>query len=252
MDVLETADSQWSSPIVPVRKSDGSLRICIDYRKLNKVTKPQNHPIPNLNDAIYKGYNIKYFTKLDLIKGYYQVPIHPNSRPLTAFHTSNSQFQFKRLSFGLKNSGIQFQKNMNEILADFRGERLIVYQDDILIMSEDFEHHLVLVEKVLSTLVQYGVTVKINKCEFFRSQVTFLGHKISTHGLEKSPEFVDKILKFPKPETITQMRQFLGLANFQRKFVEHFSSIAKPLSEVTGGPKKKRNCNGRRKWMQHF
>ena len=147
LDVIEKCDSPWSSPVVPVRKTDGDLRLCIDYRKLNKVTRQENFPMPNLSDAIYSAHNIKYFTKLDLIKGYYQVPIHPNSRQFTAFSTTRQQYEFKRLSFGLRNSGIQFQKNMQEILSEFTHKRIIIYLDDILIMSETFEEHLQLVKK---------------------------------------------------------------------------------------------------------
>ena len=239
LDVIEKCDSPWSSPVVPVRKTDGSLRLCIDYRKLNKVTRQENFPMPNLSDAIYSGHNIKYFTKLDLIKGYYQVPIHPDSRQFTAFSTTKQQYQFKRLSFGLRNSGIQFQKNMQEILSELMNKRIIVYLDDILIMSESFEEHLQLVERVLTTLLVNGIKAKVNKCEFFKSEVTFLGHLISNKGIKKSPDFVEKILNYPKPSTVTQLRQFLGLANFQRKFIEQFSSIAKPLTCLTGGPKRK-------------
>ena len=240
-DIIEKCDVPWSSPIVPVRKiSDGTLRMCVDYRKVNKVTKTQNFPMPNLTDSVYSAHNIQYFTKLDLIKGYYQVPIHENSRQFTAFSTPQNQFQFKRLSFGLKNSGIQFQKHMQEILSDFNHRKVIVYIDDILILSNTFEEHLDLVEKVLNSLMLHGIKIKVAKCEFFQEQVSFLGHLISKDGLKKSPEFIEKIRNYPKPSNVTQLRQFLGLANFQRKFIHQFSSIAKPLSCLTGGPKRKK------------
>ena len=239
LDIIEKCDSKWSSPIVPVRKTDGTLRMCVDYRKVNKVTKPENFPIPNLTDSIYKGNNIKYFSKMDLIKGYYQVPIDPDSRKFTAFSTPTEQYQFKRLSFGLRNSGIQFQKNMQEILSEFKHKRIIIYQDDILIMSESFEDHLILIKRILTTLMNYGIKVKIDKCEFFKTEVTFLGHLISRAGIKKSPEFIEKIKNFPRPTNVTELRRFLGLANFQRKFVDQFSVIARPLTSLTGGPKRK-------------
>ena len=238
-DIIEKCYSKWSAPVVPVRKTDGDLRLCVDYRKLNQVTKAEHFPIPNLSDSLYKGYNVKYFSKMDLIKGYYQVPIDENSRKFTAFSTLQDQYQFKRLSFGLKNSGIQFQKNMTEILSDFKHRRIIIYQDDILIMSETFEEHLELVEKILVALAKYGVKVKLDKCEFFKEQVTFLGHLINKNGIRKAPEFMDKIKNYPKPSNVTELRRFLGLANFQRKFLENFSTIARPLTSLTGGPKRK-------------
>ena len=239
LDIIEKCDSPWSSPVVPVRKSDGSLRLCVDYRKLNKVTKQENFPMPNLSDAIYSAHNVKYFTKLDLIKGYYQVPIHPDSRQFTSFSTPQQQYQFKRLSFGLRNSGLQFQKNMQEILSEFNNKRIIIYLDDILIMSESFDEHMLLVDKVLRTLSKNGIKIKVNKCEFFKQEVTFLGHIISNSGIKKSPEFINKITNYPKPSNVTELRQFLGLANFQRKFIDKFSEIAKPLTCLTGGPKRK-------------
>ena len=233
LDIIEKCDSKWSAPVVPVRKADGSLRLCIDYRKINKVTKPENFPIPNLNDSIYRGHNIKFFSKMDLIKGYYQVSIHKDSRDFTAFSTVNQQYRFKRLSFGLKNSGIMFQKNMQEILSEFMHNRIIVYQDDILIMSETFDEHLDLLERIMTTLVRYGIKVKLEKCEFFRESVSFLGHVIDNTGIRKDPKFIKKIKEYPKPSNITELRRFLGLANFQRKFLENFSTIARPLTALT-------------------
>ena len=239
MDIIEKCDSDWSSPVVPVKKKDGKLRLCVDYRRLNKVTVEQNFPIPNLTDSIYSANKIKYFTKLDLIKGYYQVPIHPDSRKFTAFSTIDNQYQFKRLSFGLKNAGIQFQKNIDEILTDFKTKKVIAYIDDILIMSETFDEHLILVEKVLTTLMTNGVKIKIDKCEFFKDEISFLGHVISKDGIKKSPEFTDKVRNYPKPTNVTELRRFMGLCNFQRKFVDKYAEISKPLTKLTGGPKRK-------------
>ena len=239
LDIITKSNSAWSSPVVPVTKPDGSLRMCVDYRKLNKVTKRQNFPMPNLQDAVYSANKIQYFTKLDLIKGYYQLPVHEDSRQYTAFSTTQGHYEFKRLSFGLKNSGIEFQKQMTEILAEHDHRRVIVYIDDILILSNTFEEHMILVEKVLNTLLRYGVKINTKKCQFFTDTIEFLGHEISREGIRKSKDFVDKIKYYPKPKTVTQLRQFLGLCNFQRKFVGNFAEIAKPLTCLTGGPKRK-------------
>ena len=239
MDIIEKSDSSWSSPVVPVRKLDGTLRLCIDYRKVNAVTMPEKFPMPNLYDSIYSAHNIKFFTKIDLVKGYYQIPIDEESRPITSFSTQHGQYQFKRLSFGLKNSGIQFQRNMQEILSDFHSKNVIIYIDDILIISESFEEQLETVEKVLATLMKNGIKIKVSKSEFFKEEVSFLGHLISKEGIKKCPSYIEKIQNFPKPENVNQLRRFLGLANFQRKFVDKFSVIAKPLSKLTNGPKRK-------------
>ena len=238
LGIIEPSSSQFSSPVVPVRKKDGSLRLCIDYRKINSVTKTDKFPMPNLNDSIYSAHNINYFSKLDLIKGYYQIPLDEESKQFTAFSTPHNHYQFKRLSFGLKNSGIAFQRNMQEILSEYSFKNVIVYIDDILIMTQTFQEHVVLVGKILLTLQNNGIKIKVSKCEFFKPEVTFLGHIISNIGIRKSPEYIDKIRKYPKPTTVTGLRQFLGLVNFQCKFIEQCSVIAKPLSQLTGGPKK--------------
>lgn len=237
-DIIEYSDSDWSAAVVPVRKSSGELRMCLDYRQLNKVTKPEKFPMPNITDSIYAGHNVQYFTKLDLVRGYYQVPIHEHSRKYTAFSTPHNHYQFKRLSFGLRNSAIAFQKTMQQILSEFCFHNVLVYIDDILIMTETYDEHLVLVKKVLTTLGNNGIKIKVQKCEFFRGSVNFLGHIIGAEGIRKSPEFMNKIVNYPKPTTVTQLRQFLGLVNFQRKFIDRCSVIARPLTELTGRPKK--------------
>ena len=237
-NIIEHSNSNWSSPCVPVRKPDGTLRLCIDYRKLNHVTIPEKFPMPNINNYLYKPQQIQYFTKLDLVRGYYQVELEENSKAYTAFSTPNNHFQFKRLPFGLKNSGIHFQKTMQEVLAPLQGNLVLIYIDDILIMSRTYQEHLELVEKVLILLEKYGIKIKLKKCEFFVEQVNFLGHILGASGIKKSPEFVEKVINFKRPETVTDMRKFLGLVNFQRKFIQNCSQIAKPLTEVTGGAKK--------------
>ena len=238
-DIIEHSSSNWSSPIVPVRKQDGTLRMCIDYRKLNTVTKIENFPMPSLSNCIYRAHNVKYFTKIDLTRGYYQVPIADDSRQYTAFSSMKNHYQFKRLSFGLKNSGIAFQRIMQQILAPYLNSNIIIYIDDILIMSETFEEHLNMVSKILTTLSNYGIKIKVKKCTFFKSEVSFLGHIINRQGIKKSPEFIEKVKNYPKPKTITELRQFLGLVNFQRKFIQNCSLITKSLSSITGQPKRK-------------
>lgn len=196
--------------------------------------------MPNISDTIYSAHNTKFFTKLDLVRGYYQVPLDSDSREFTAFSTHHNHYQFKTLSFGLKNSGVAFQKNMQKIISQYCFNNVLVYIDDILIMSETFQEHLTLVDKVLVTLKNHGIKIKVSKCEFFQSEVTFLGHMLGRKGIRKSPEFVSKVRDYPKPTTIKELRQFLGLVNFQRKFVEQCSVIGKPLTELTGGPKNKK------------
>ena len=239
-DIVEPSSSPWSSPIVPVRKKDGSIRLCIDYRKLNRVTKPDRFPMPNLSDAVFGLHGARYFTSLDLVRGYYQMPLDDESRECTAFATTKGHFQFKRLSFGLKNAPAAFQREMQEVLRGFPSKRVIVYIDDILIIEENFESHLELVNKVLKTLGKHGIKIKPSKCQWFGREVQFLGHIVGRRGLKKSPEFIDKVRNFPQPETVQQLMAFLGLVNFQRKFIPRCSEIAAPLYGCTGGNPKSR------------
>lgn len=234
-DIIEPSDAAWSSPIVPVRKKDGSIRMCVDYRKLNSVTIPDKFPVPNLLDSIYGLYGTKFFSRLDLIRGFYQLPIHPESRPFTAFSTQRNHWQFKRLSFGLRNAPSAFQREIQSVLSSLPSHKVIVYIDDILIMGSSFNEHLSLLSKVLETLSKYNIKLKLSKCDFFRSEVEFLGHLVSSSGIKKTPAYINKITEYPIPENVGQLREFLGLINFQRKFLPNCSSIQKPLSVHTSG-----------------
>ena len=240
LDIIAPSKSAWSSPVVPIRKKDGSIRLCIDYRKVNAVTRPDRFPMPNLTDLVFSLHGMLYFTSLDLVRGYYQVPLAKPSQEITAFSTTRSHYEFKRLSFGLKNAPAAFQREMQEILKGYLGKQVIVYIDDILIMSRTFTEHLELVEAVLGTLCEYGIKVKVEKCQWFRTHVPFLGHIVGRDGLRKAPEYVRRVQEFTRPETVHQLRQFLGLLNFQRKFIPDCSQIAKPLKGLTGGSKRDR------------
>ena len=235
LGIIEESSSPWSAPVVPITKKDGSLRLCVDYRALNRATIPDKFPIPNIVDSVFGLHGVKYFTKLDLVRGYYQVPLHEDSKKLTAFSTPHGHWQFNVLSFGLKNAPAAFQRGMQHILRDFSWKNVIVYVDDILIMETSFDKHLKLVWQVLSTLANHGVKIKLSKCEWFQSQVEFLGHTVSTSGVRKTEEYIKKVVEFPRPQTVKQLQEFLGLINFQRKFVKSCSEIQKPLSALTAG-----------------
>ena len=234
-DVIEPSKSPWSAPIVPIRKKDGTIRLCVDYRRLNDVTKPDRHPMPNANDVISGLSGVKYFTTLDLVRGYYQMPIEEGSREYTAFSTPRGHYQFKRLPFGLKNAPSAFQREMQAVLEGFQWKKVLVYIDDILIMENSWESHLVLLDKVLGTLIKNGIKIKPAKCCFGQKKVKFLGHIIEPEGVRKDPGYMESISKYEKPSTVKELRAFLGIINFQRKFIPRCSEIAKPLSELTGG-----------------
>ena len=239
LDIIEPSMSSWSSPVVPVRKKDGTMRLCVDYRRLNSVTKPDRYPLPNLNDSVYSLFGMRYFTSLDVTRGFYHVPIDKSSRECTAFSTQSGHWQFKRMPFGLRNAPAAFQRAMQLVLHKFPRGNVIVYIDDVLIMSATFEEQLLMVGKVLNTLKEHGIKLKLEKCTWFKEEVEYLGHLVGASGMRKVPAYVDKVRNMDKPKTVGQLREFLGLANFQRKFVANFSSIQKPLSEKTSGRKGK-------------
>src|SRR5215469_487985 len=237
MNVIEESNSPWNSPIVPIRKPDGSLRICVDYRKVNAVTVKARLPMNVVTDSVYSMHGKKIFTKLDLLRGYYQMPVEESSRPITAFSTAHKHYQFKRLSFGLANAPGAFQKGMNVLLSKFPSANVTVFIDDILIVNENQADHLKLVEEVLKTLILAGVKVKYSKCQWFMKEVEFLGHIVSESGIRKSEEFVEKVRTFPRPRTVRDLRGFLGLVNFQRKFMKDCSAVMSHLTPWTGKKK---------------
>ena len=242
-DIIEPSASPYNCRILPIRKPNGALRLCMDYRDLNSKTKSDKFPMTNLTDSIFSLYGIQYFTTLDLVKGYYQLMVEPQSREYTAFSTNRGHWQYKRMPFGLKNAPAAFQRAMQTILQEFSRNKVIIYLDDILIISKDFEEHVYLVNKVLTTLRAHGIKINLEKCAWFKEQVEFLGHLVSKDGVRKHRKYIDKVKNFPKPENTKQLRQFLGLINWQRKFAPRCAEIGKPLFALTGG-----NRNQKLKW----
>ena len=245
LDVIRHSKSPWSAPIVPIWKKDGTLRLCVDYRRLNKVTKADRYPMPHMSDLVFSLKGAKFFTTLDLVKGYYQIPLDSKSAEYTAFSTPQNHYEFKRLSFGLKNAPASFQREMKMILQELDSRKVVVYIDDILILGDTYEEHLDLVAKVLSTLEAYGMKIKPTKCSWFREEATFLGHVVSRNGIRKSEEYMKAVRDFPKPTSVKELRSFLGLVNFQRKFIENCSVMCKPLTRVMTLPDR-----SRLKWTQ--
>ena len=239
LGIIERCESSWNAPIVPIRKKDGTLRLCIDYRRLNQKTVTTRFPMPEVNDTVFGTHHgVQWFSALDISKAYYHLPLEEESRDYTAFSTPRAHWRFRRLPFGLKNAPAQFQKEMQTILHGFAREKLVVYLDDILLKETTFEKHVQLVDDVLTALESQGIKLNGRKCTWFQPEVKFLGHIISSSGLRKSPEYVDQIQRLDKPRTVHQLRQFLGIVNYQRKFVKDCSTIAKPLSALTGLPAK--------------
>lgn len=238
-DLIEPSDSSWSAPVVPVRKPDGSVRLCVDYRALNKATYKDAYPLPNIEDTLYNLHGVKYFSSLDLVKGYYQVPVAENSKEYTAFVTGSGHWQFKRMPFGLCNGPATFQKLMNTVLSGFSVDHVMAYLDDVLVMSKSFEDHLDMLDKVLSRFEEHGLKISPPKCQIFRGKLKFLGHVISTEGLLPLPENVETVLSMKPPKTVVGVQRFLGMVNYYRRFIPDCSVLIKPLTSIIGSKKLK-------------
>ena len=241
-DIIEPSLSPYNCRVLPIRKGDGTLRLCMDYRDLNAKTVPDRFPMTNLMDSIFSLHGFQYFTTIDLVRGYYQMEVEKESREFTAFSTSRGHWQYKRMPFGLKNAPAAFQRAMQNILKQFPRSKVIVYLDDILIIEKDFKKHKALVNQVLNTLYMHGVKIKLEKCSWFMNKVEFLGHEVSVTGVKKHPSYLKKVQEFPRPVTVKQLQEFMGLVNWQRKFVPYCSTVGKSLYAQTGGnPKTKIN-----------
>ncbi|XP_068240909.1 uncharacterized protein [Palaemon carinicauda] len=233
MGVKERSESAWNSPIFPVRKPDGTLRMFIDDRKVSEVTVKERFPVNVVAECVYKMHGMKVFTKLDSVRGYYQMPLAEGRRPITAFLSSNCYFQFKRLSFGLANASAAFQRVMNVVLAGFDRQKVTVFIDDISIASETVEEHMQLLDAVLRWLIELGVKVNLEKYWWLARELEFLGHVVHESSIRKSEEFVNKVREFPHPGTEHELLGFLALVEFGCNFVRDYTDRGKPLNERT-------------------
>ena len=236
-NVIQPSSSPWASPVVLVRKKDGTLRFCVDYRGLNSVTKLDQFPLPRIDDLLDQLGEAHYFTTLDLASGYWQIRVDKPSREKTAFVTHHGLFEFRVMPFGLTNAPAVFQRLMQKVLSGLKTESgkdfVEVYIDDVLIFSETLEGHLEHIRLVLERLKKAGLKLKPSKCHFLRESVEYLGHLITPQGLKPNPKQVKAVVEFPIPESVTNVRQFLGLTSYYRRFIAQFAKVAAPLHALT-------------------
>ena len=239
LGVIRECRSQWSSPVVIVHKKtvdengEPELRLCIDMRRLNEVTKKDAYPLPNVRDCLDAFGESRYFTSLDLNSGYLQVRVREQDQDKTAFVTQDGLYCFQFMPFGLKNAPMTFQRAMDLHLSGLKWNTVIVYLDDCVVFSDTFENHLIKLETVLTRIQESGMTLSPKKCSFAMHSVKFLGHIVQETGVTTDPDTVRAIERFPKPESVRDVRAFLGLAGFYRLYVEKFSLLAEPLSRLT-------------------
>lgn len=231
-NVIERSDSPWASAYVVVKKKTGDLRICIDFRRLNDVTKKCSYPLPNAEDCLEPlGGNI-YFSQLDLASGYWQIPLSDRAKELTSFRSEDGQFHFLKMPFGLCNAPASFQRMVNALFSNLRGLNLQVFIDDICVANRTWQEHLDMLSVVFDLLIKANLKIKASKCVFGASHVIFLGHKLSRDGIETDPAKVKAIAELPVPSSCDEVRRVHGLLGYYRRMIPNFSDIAAPLTKL--------------------
>lgn len=237
--IIEESQSPWSSPVVLVKKPDGSWRFCVDYRRLNSVTVNDVYPIPVIENALHRLEGSILFSILDLQAGYHQLSVAPQDRPKTAFVTADGLYQYKVVPFGLKCAPSRFQRTMDLVLAGLRWTSCLVYIDDIIIYGRTLEEHLERLSQVLTSIKGAGLKLKLKKCRFLEAQLKALGHVVSQWGVSPDPEKVKAVAEFPAPDlaksraqNVKLIQSFVGLCSYYRRHVPAFSKVAKPLTNL--------------------
>ena len=231
--VIEPSSSPWLSPVVLVKKPDGTIRFCIDFRNLNKVSVAVSYPLPRMDLLLDELGGTSYFTVLDSRSAYWAVEVEPDDRPKTAFSDGHRLYHFRRLPFGLATAPSTFQRTMNMILASVLGKHTLAYLDDIVVYSKSFDEHMQHLEETLTLLSKAGMKLNHSKCSFAQKSIKFLGFQVSGDGIAPDPDKVTAINSMPAPKTVKEVRRFLGAAGFFRRHIQSFSAIAHPLTKLT-------------------
>ena len=232
-NVIQKSSSPWSSPILLVKKKNGQVRPCVDYRKLNAVTLNDAFPLPRIQDCLMTVSGAKYFSTLDLTAGYHQVPMNPPDIQKTAFVTKYGLYEFTKLPFGLCNGTATFQRMMEIVLNGLQWQTCLIYLDDVIVFGRDFEEHLDRLSGVLDRIQKAGLKLQPAKCHILKKQVSFLGHLVCENGVLPHPDNIAKIVQWPRPQNVTRVRQILGMGSYYRRFIHKYSELVNPLVKLT-------------------
>ncbi|XP_053968978.1 uncharacterized protein LOC128870388 [Anastrepha ludens] len=231
-NIIRPSESSYAAPVVLVEKKNGEHRLCVDYRSLNKVTIKRPYPMPIMEEQFAQLAGNNFFTTLDLRTGYHQIEIDESSKKYTAFVTTDGHYEYNRMPFGLVNAPAVFQCMMDKIIAQMPRGEVLAYLDDVIIPSKTIDEGLKRLEKFIKILKRYGLTLRMDKCKFLKNEIEHLGHVINRNGITPGKRKVAAIADFPPPKNVTELRRFLGLTGFFRKFVPNYSFIVKPITQL--------------------
>ena len=224
--------SPWGAPMLFVKKKDGTLRLCIDYRQLNKLTVKNKYPLPRIDDLFDQLKGASIFPKIDLRSGYHQLRIKDVDVHKTAFRTRYGHYEFLVMPFGLTNAPTTFMDLMNHVFRLYVDQFVVVFIDDILVYSKDRGNHDTHLQVVLETLRKEQLYAKLSKCEFWLNEVSFLRHIVSKEGIRVDPKKIEVVVEWKPPRNVTEVRSLLGLAGYYRRFVKGFSMTAAPMTRL--------------------
>uniref|UniRef100_A0A674CT74 Gypsy retrotransposon integrase-like protein 1 n=1 Tax=Salmo trutta TaxID=8032 RepID=A0A674CT74_SALTR len=233
--IISESRSPYASPIVVVRKKNGTIRMCVDYRTLNKRTVPDQYTVPRVEDALTCLSGSKWFSVLDLRSGYYQIPMGDTDKEKTAFICPVGFYQFERMPQGVSGAPATFQRVMEKTVGDMNLLEVLVYLDDLIVFGRTLEEHEQRLLKVLDRLKSEGLKLSLDKCQFCRTSVNYVGHIISQNGVATDPSKIEAVTTWPKPETVTALRSFLGFCGYYRRFVKDYSKVSYPLNQLLCG-----------------
>ena len=227
------SSSPWSSPVVLVTKKDGSQRLCVNYRQLNAATVKDAFPLPRVDDSLSALSSSRWFSTLDLASGYWQVAMDASTKEKAAFVTSSGLYEWNVMPFGLCNAPSTFARLMELVLKGLHWKICLIYLDDVIVMAPTFEEELERLKQVFERLAHAGLKLKPKKCFLFRKRVSYLGHVVTEEGITADPGKVEQVRTWPVPESSTEVKSFLGLASYYRRFIPAFSTVAQPLYKLT-------------------